>query len=242
MEMLALIWPVLYYFGWFVGLYVFFAVMFVVLARLEKDEDGQLIIDPDSLHYRACKKCYRWRMSSCSYKDRVDYIEFHQMGICGYVWRVFWAPLFLLIGYTIFGAGQTVKTVVYAPFMFLFGYYPWPTKEVMKREENPLAVEVKRISFPRIGKLELKPYLVVLPVLYGWLFLSYPQTTWNWTLIAFVVVLVMIMVSAAFWAKDKIGKSENPRVMLAREYIKTSKRSICPLLKVKTKSVNHKRS
>ncbi|OGN01954.1 MAG: hypothetical protein A2651_00590 [Candidatus Yanofskybacteria bacterium RIFCSPHIGHO2_01_FULL_42_12] len=230
-------WSVLYCLGLFAGAYVLAAVGFLLFACLEKDKDGSLLVDSDSLHYRACKKCYGWKMHetfqthTCDYV-KVNHLEYYQIGLCGYFWRVFWTPLL----FTVIGAWQTVKTVVYAHFMFLFGYYPWPTIEVMKREGNIFAVEVKQISFPRIGKLELKPYLVVFPALYAWLLWSYPQTTWNWTLISFVAMLVIAILLVAAWVADKVGKSENPRVMLVREYVKTGKRGICPLLKVRTRS------
>ena len=179
MEIPTFIWSVLYYFGWFAGLYVFSAIVFVVCARLEKDQDGSLLVDLESLHYRACRKCYEWREHAVRHSVRhsiiddyikIDHIEYYQMGVCGYFWRVFWAFILLPVGYTILGTWQTLKTVVYAPFMFLFGYYPWPTVNVMKRNDNIFAVEMERISFPQVGKWELKPYLVILPVLYGWLF------------------------------------------------------------------------
>ena len=234
MEVSTLVWSVLYYLGLFAGAYVLSAIGFLLFASLEKAEDGQLLIDPESLHYRACKKCYGWKMHCYPDPDKVSHIEYYKIGLCGYFWRVFWAFIFLPIGYAILGVWQTVKTVIYSPFMFLFGYYPWPTIEVMKREASPFAVEVKRISFPRVGKLELKPYLVVLPVLYGWLFWSYPQTTWDRTLIAFILVLVAAVISAIVVVKDKVDESKNPRVTLVREYVKASKRGICPLLKVKT--------
>jgi len=237
----AFVWSVLYYLGLFAGIYILAAVGFLLSTRLEKDEDGQLLIDPESLHYRACKKCYGWKMHEIFQTHARDYvkvnhIEYYQIGLCGYFWRVFWTPLLLLIVYTILGAWQTVKTVVYAPFMLIFGYYPWPTIEVMKRERDLFAVEVKQISFPRVGKLELKPYLVVFPALYGWLLWSYPQTTLQCTLFTFVVALFAAVIFAIVTVKEKVDESENPRVMLAREYVKSAKRGICPLLKVKTQS------
>ncbi len=231
MEMPALVWSVLYYLGFFAGTYVLAAIGFLLFVRLERDRDGSLLVNPESLHYRACKKCYGWRMHEGYYEGKkISHIEYYHIGLCGYFWRLFWTPLF----FTILGAWQTVKMVVYAPFMYLFGYYPWPTMKAMQREGNPFAVEMGRISFPRVGKLELKPYLMVFPVLYGWLLWSYPQMTWRWTLIAFAVALVIAMILAAEWVKDKVDESENTRVKLVREYVKASKRSICPLLKVKS--------
>ena len=230
-ELPALVWSVLYYLGLFAGIYVLTAIGFLLFARLEKDKDGSLFVDPESLHYRACKKCYGWKMH-CS-PVKISHIEYYQIGICGYFWRVFWAFILLPIGYAIVGLFQTVKAVIYAPFMFLFGYYPWPTIQSMG-DDALLAVEMKRISFPRVGKLELKPYLVVFPILYGWLFWSYPQTTQQWTLIAFVVALVIAACFMAVVVKEKVSEPKNPRVMLVLEHMKASKQGICPLLKVKT--------
>ena len=177
----TIVWTALYYLGMFAGVYFLTAVGFVLFANLEKDEDGSLVIDPESLHYRACTKCYKWKMyyicwqSDCGRYIKVNHIEYYQLGICGYFLRVFWAFILLPIGYAILGIWQTLKTVIYAPFMFLFGYYPWPTKSVMENEDTILAVEAKRIAFPRFFNTELKPYFVVPPVLYGWLFWSYPH-------------------------------------------------------------------
>jgi len=236
----TLVWTVLYYLGLFAGAYFLTAVGFMLFARLEKDEDGSLIIDPESLHYRACAKCYQWKMYRIyriwESDTKVSHVEYYQIGLCGYFWRVFWAFILLPIGYVILGIWQTFKTVIYAPFMFLFGYYPWPTLNVMEDEVNPFAVEMKRIAFPRVFNFELKPYLVVFPVLYGWLFSSYPQEIWRWTFVVLVIVLVIAMLIVIASVKGKVEDSENPRVVLVREYIKASKQGICPLVKVKSKS------
>lgn len=49
MEIPALVWSVLYYLGLFVGAYVLTAIGFLLFARLEKDQGGSLLIDPESL-------------------------------------------------------------------------------------------------------------------------------------------------------------------------------------------------
>jgi hypothetical protein len=227
-EVQALVWSVLYYLGLFAGVYVLTAIGFLLFARLEKDKDGSLLVDPESLHYRACNKCYKWSMCYD------NHLEHYKIGICGYFWLVFWAFILIPIGYIIFGVWQILKTAIYAPFMFLFGYYPWPTLKSMQNWNgpNPFAVEVRRISFPRVGKLELKPYLVAFPSLYGWLLWSYPQTTWECTLTILVVVLVIAACYTAVVIKFKVDKSENQRVVLAREYVRAIWRGVCPLLKV----------
>lgn len=241
--MLNVFWMVLWYIGVFIGAYFLTAVAFLLTARLEKDADGSLIIDPGSLHYRACKKCYRWRgykvYSREANKD-IDktHVEYYQLGLCGYFWRVFWAFVLLPIGYTILFSFQTVKAVVYAPFMFLFGYYPWPTLKSMKRygDINPAAIEACRISFPRVGKLELKPYLVVLPALYGYVYWLYPDRTLSWSIIALSMVVIPAAILVILIAFDKVQETKNQQVVLVREYAKSAWRGVCPLLKVKSES------
>ena len=223
MEMPVLVWSVLYYLGLFAATYIFAAIGFMIFARLEKDESGSLVIDPNSLHYRVCSKVYEWEES---------HIENFGIGICGYFWRVFWAFILLPIGYIIFAIFQMVKTIIYAPFMFLFGYYPWPTIESV-RYGSAFAVEARRISFPRVGKLELKPYTMVFPVLYGWLLWSYLQATLHWTYYLFIVVVAIMAVAAIYIAIAIFDESKNQRVTLVREYFNAKKRGICPLLKVK---------
>lgn len=239
--MLNVFWMVLWYIGVFIGAYFLAAVAFLLTARLEKDADGSLIIDPGSLHYRVCKKCYGWRVRGVYSRETKKHIykthvEFYQLGLCGYFWWVFWAFVLLPIGYAILFSFQTVKAVVYAPFMFLFGYYPWPTEKSMKDNDNPFAVEVRRISFPRVGKLELKPYLVVLPTLYGYVFWLYPDRTLFWSVIALSMVVILAAVSAIWIAFNKVQESENQSVVLVREYAKSAWRGVCPLLKVKSES------
>lgn len=238
----SFVWTALWYAGMCVGTYFIVAVGFLLFARLEKDKDGSLIIDPKSLHYRACQKCYgcEWTRTYNIYnleaKEYVPttYVEHCQLGLCGYFWRVFWAFILLPIGYTILFAFQTVKAIVYAPFMLLFGFYPWPTVEIIKREGHPLVVEVKRISFPRVGKLELKPYLVILPALYGYVYWLYPDRTLSWSVMALVIGVILAAVFAVRIAFDKVQESENEPVVLVREYVKLAWRGVCLRLKVKS--------
>lgn len=231
MEMPALVWSVLYYLGLFAGIYIMTAIGFMIFARLEKDESGLLLIDSNSLHYRVCDKVYGgWG---------INHLENFQIGICGYFWRVFWAFILLPIGWIIFIIFQTVKTIIYAPFMFLFGYYPWPSIKSMRwyiYGSNIFAVEARRILFPRVGKLELKPYTVVFPTLYGCLLWSYPHATWYSTLFLFIVVIGIMAVAAIYVFIVSFNKSKNQKVILVREYFNAKKRGICPLLKVKSQS------
>lgn len=237
----SIIWTILWYVGAAAGMYFLAAAVFMLTARLEKDKDGSLIIDPNSLHYRACYKCYEWRMYkiyNTKINDHVDinHVEYYQLGICSYFWRVLWSFILLPIGYTICFVGQAVKTIIYTPFMFLFGWYPWPTRESMKRCQNIFAVEVRHISFPRVWKLELKPYLVALPVLYGYAYRLSPDQTFFWSIIIFVVGITLAVLLAIQDAFYKVQASNNQKVVLVREYIKVVWRGVCPRLKVKTKS------
>ena len=84
----------------------------------------------------------------------------------------------LLAGWPVVLVWQTAKTVVFAPFMFLFGYYPIPTFESIRNygDFNPLAVDVGEIPLPRIGNARVIPLYVLLPIGYLGLFLLYNTT------------------------------------------------------------------
>ena len=56
---------------------------------------------------------------------------------------------------------------------------------------------------------------------------------WKWSVIGLVVVLAIAVIVAVFMVVEKVKESENQRVMLVREFLKTRKRGMCPLLKVK---------
>lgn len=213
----------LYGLGGIAGLAILYAVtatFFLLTAKLEKDKDGCLVLDSQSWHFK-----FSFPFLSRYYPDSFKYL-FDSMSICGYFVKFFWM---LYFGWPILVSWLTVKTLVYAPFMLSFGYYPIANLKSMSGETGDA------VFWVNIGEIKWVRYFFF-PLVYGMAWKYWPANTY---LVSFWVVILVICLAALlgpFFLYDKLrekSRKNEGRVSLVGEWFKAKKRRVCPLTKIK---------
>ncbi len=187
-----------------IGAYIFLgALFFIFISTLLKDPiTGKPVIRISSWHGRVAYPFKKFSRSP-------DYGNLAQNFFS------YWTKIFfmLLLGWPILILWETVKIILYAPFMLLFGYYPIPSFDVMSEGENPLFINPKQIYLPTIAdRISIVPIIPVGIVLYTWLLYKYLF----WTLvttgsIVLLVVLLGILVRlvAEAWEDRRLDSMAN---------------------------------
>ena len=212
------------------GLYAIGGLLFLLWVRLDKDENGEPFLNPKSLHYKITGP-----MLSRREKKRGT------VNICSYYLRF---VFMLFVGWLVVFVFQAVKTIAYAPFMFLFGHYPIPTLESMKSacsdECNILAVDIgeiplPRISLPRFGNVRLLPIYILLPIGYVCLFFLFDASS------IITLTLICALILGLFFLLDWFNYTDNATVGLTREFLSSKKKKLCVILPIKEKGENQVR-
>ncbi|GEM_PF-5928300 len=118
-----LIYAALLYFG--------SAFIFLLAARIEEDESGNLVLNAKSWHF---KIAYPKGERSERFKPRYGQVLVNgavpNVSICVYYPKFL---LMLLLVWPFMLLWQFSKCLVYSPFFFLFGYYvkPWEIKDLV---------------------------------------------------------------------------------------------------------------
>jgi len=129
----------------------------LLTAKFKKNEKSNLILDPDSWHFKLCHPMLTREYGSYDiirHKEKFD-LPFN---ICPYAAQFF---LMLYIGWPVLILWCCLKTLVYTPFMILFGSYPIANIESMVWfSGNILAVDVGEIPLPKIRGYKIFPIYI----------------------------------------------------------------------------------
>lgn len=209
------------------GLYIVTTTILLLIARIEKDKDGDLILDPDSWHF----------------KLTFPFVKFHlylverlsgDINICKYCIKF---SLMLYLGWPMLIILICLKTVVYSPLMFLFGLYPIANLESMSWAKSDFIeffhVDVGRIRMPKIKENSIVPFYVVVPIAYITCLNFYTNVTLIVSLVGLgLAVLIALAVSIVFTYRWLV-KTDEETVSLVREWMGSRKRKFCRTMKVK---------
>lgn len=238
------------------GFYAIAAVGFFNLIRIEKDEKGNLILDLDSWHFK-----FAYPLKKFKIKEALNTLEYvrakgiehdityaqtevnvvcssFKTSICVYFAKVFWMSYF---GWPAIIVLAVLKTIIYIPFMLLFGGYPIANLTSLylglKYGKGPVSVDVGKIPLPKIFGYRIFPIYCILSLAYGTLWYFYPQGTWSvhlWVSIPVIVALIIVVVWTFFnWTLYTDEKSVN----LLREWLITKKQKVCPIMVAKPPSI-----
>ncbi len=198
-------------------LYTLGGLIFLLWVRLDKDENGKPFLNPKSLHYKITSPM----LSPWEEQNKA-------VGICSYYVKF---VFMLLVGWSFVFVWQAMKTVVYAPSMFLLGYYPIPTFDSMNRcvKYNILAVDVGEIPLPRLGNAKILPIYILGPIGYLYLFILFnAAVVLYWTL---GIALVIGLLSLVLW----LWNTDNATVGLTKEFLSSKKEKFCIILPIREK-------
>ena len=174
-----------------IGLYIATAAVFMASARLKKDSNGNLILDPESWHFKTTFPMRKFDVYKV--KDLSGSIS-----LCGYFYRFF---MMLFLGWPFILIWAIAKTILYSPFMILFGYYPVADLRSMYEMANdygPFGVKVEQIYLPRIYGYRIFPIYLIVPTVYWICWKFWPITTiqvsiWTAELILGVIVFRLLV-------------------------------------------------
>lgn len=210
---------ILAYWQYFVvptGIYVFGAIVFLLWVKLDVDETGQPYLNPTRLHFKITKPL----LNIHEIKGTLP------ISICSYYFKF----LVMLFGWIALGFLASVKTIVYIPFMALFGYYPVANLKSIKNDGNPLAVEPRKFWLPKVKGNRFFPAYIILPLLYIWSLVMYSPVRYG----SLAVVVVVAVFAALIWYLD--DDNNNDSVRLTKAWLAARKQKFCILLPVKNDS------
>ncbi len=205
--------------GALLALYVITTTIVFFLARIRKDAEGNYILDPESWHFRL------------SYPIKCEDGEFYgeRISICRYFAKFSWM---LYVGWPFFLLLEFFRTLLlFLPF-FLFGRLIVPSMKNLRA-----GVRGNYFNFPnykdvKMGKIGIPPAVWILPMLYLLLLYRYTSATLHLTLWILGLILLAAVIPAAVAGIGWFLDTDNKSVSLAREWMATKKRGICPLAKI----------
>ncbi len=205
-------------------LYVVTATVLLFSAKFKKNEKGNLILDPGSWHFKLTHPLLTRKFSLYDIKRNPAYFDLPS-NICPYAIEFF---LMLYIGWPVLIIWLIFKTVLYLPFMIMFGFYP--IADIVSMLEwggNPFTVNVGKISLPKIGKYKIFPIHIILLATYaiGWFYnpsLTLASIIWVLSVAGGVSTIIGLG-----WFYNWVKKTDQKEVSLAREWLSANKNKVC---------------
>jgi len=207
-------------------LYVVTATVFLLIARIEKDKDGILILDPESRHFKMSYpflKFKKWQVEELSEK----------ISLCRYFAKFFFM---LYIGWPTLAVWCSLKTVAYAPFMFLFSRYPIANIRSMSNEydSNELFnVKVGHLRLLKVRGVTVHPFgpLAILAYLLSWAY--FPSSTFYFTRAIVIIITAIAVIATVVVGICWLLATDQGGVSLIREWVMAKKKGMCPPLRIK---------
>lgn len=221
------------------ALYAFTATIFLFLARLEKNAEGKLVVDPDSWHFKVAYPMGRAKVLEALKPDSVsnlarwqaeDILASYRKGLCAYFFKFFFM---LYLGWPFLAVFAVLSGVVFNFFTLPFGHY-CRTLAALLQDRFVL----KRYPLPRIYGIRLLPIYFIVPLLYGTLWYFFPNIVPDLTVFLLLcfgigilaVVVIWAIVSAISWFRRTDEKSVN----VVREWVAAKKEGVCPMVEIKS--------
>jgi len=204
------------------GLYILTATVFLLTARIEKDKDGDLILDPDSWHFKLSFPFLKFSLRA------VEKLS-GNINICKYCIKFF---LMLYLGWPMLIIFICLKTIVYSPFMFLFGFYP--IANLMSMSDELMHVDVGYIKTPEIKGVPIVPFYAVAPIAYVASLIYYTNVTLVATLACLALAVLIALGVGISFTHEWLTETDEKTVSLVREWAGSKKRKFCRTMKVKS--------
>lgn len=208
-------------------LYVVTSAIIIVSTRIEKTESGDLVIDSSSWHF---KITYPFQRSEQSffYKVREDGIS-----LCRYCSKFFWM---VWVGWPLIILFQTIKTLVYGPFLLIFGFYPVPWNLDLFETDQAHGIKCEKFPLPKIKNVRILPAYLILPAVYAWLLVSLEFVRRASFYIGGILIVICVVLGIALLIgllAEYTKNTDNKSVSLLREWAGAKKKRICPMVIVR---------
>ena len=211
-------------------LYLITATILYLRIKLNRDENGYPIINPDSWHF---KVAYPFKKYDTGFIEKLEEKPF---SICPYGIKFF---LMLYFGFPILIIWTTALLIVLNTVMIPFGGYVKPDFEQASADELPFTVSRHEYhgSLPKLNnKLPLLPIFLLIPSAYVLWFWLKPAESWKATWITLTITLggaifigiIVVIAKLCGWFKN----TDQNQVSLARETISSTYKRFCILVKV----------
>lgn len=215
-----------------IGLYIAAAAAFMLSARLKKDADGNLILDPESWHFKAAYPFRKFNIYAVKYLSG-------RISVCGYFRKLF---LMLFMGWPILIALAVFKTLTYAPFMLLFGYYPIADHLSIHESwgygdgdsAGPFAVHAVKISLPEFRGYQIFPVYLIIPLAYLACWMLWPGIAAAITVTALTIAIGIVIVAGVLMFAMAINKTHSGTIGIVKEYVSSKKKGVCRLMIVRS--------
>lgn len=218
-----------------ISLYVITATVFLLTTKL-KDDEGNMWIDTDSLHFKITHPFYEYSFLKANVEEGVA-----KTSLCGYFLEFF---LSLYIAWPLIIFWQTLKTILYTPLLLMFGYYPNPFRisAMVGYGCNPFSMELCKYRLPEVRGFKLLPFYILFPALYiyMWTIEGFVHTwmvkghLWGGGIILAIAIIVTLASVYDYFDRklleydNGVSKKEMGIVKARFKY-----RKMCPILKIR---------
>ena len=192
--------------GVFFGFYALAAMVFLLVARLQKDATGNLLLNPNSWHFKVAYPFSERRGT---------------LGLCHYFMRFLFM---LMVAWPFIVVLESVKFVIYNALLLPFGSYSFPDIAEAYWDDAWL--------YAGVGSLHIRPFMplyVIAPATYIWLYHAHRHATLYWTAEVGKWAGIVLAVIAFFVGLFYFTETDQEDVSLFREGLRAKWRRVCPL-------------
>ena len=213
-------------FLWVFGVIAFYflaAGSLLLAARLERDEDGNLVIDSNSWHF---KVAYPYKRH-LTYE--LDQLKRRGIGMCRYGAKLFFMTF---VGWPINGIVLVLSNVLVGPAWFIFLGDLAYARLGFSKTDLQFVVEARTLTMPRISGERIVPVVFLLLAAYIWFWIELTPlalTSTIWSSIAVVLWVLMIGICDLF---IKLSRGQ-VKTSLVVGWLSARKKKVCPIARVK---------
>lgn len=221
---MAILWLALKVAGILLSAHVCICLVVIFTTRIEKDIEGNLILNPEWWHFKAV---FPFKRHSSYFMAE---LTTQGVNMCPYVIKL---TCMLLFGWPFLILIWGVKAVVLNGVFSPFGFYCCPSITWVSEEER-----LKKISWlPKIKNFIIFPAYIIFPLIYSAFFYFTPGTMILVTQMILVVIGVVVLFMGMIWLFSKIQarvkRSDSQKIYLVREFLSAKYRRYCPKMVLK---------
>ena len=212
----------------FLAFYLVNVLVLLALARIERDENGKLLLDTGSWHF---KLAYPFKKRDSVF---LGVIREDGMNLCPYVQKLFWT---LYLGWPAMILWETTRTVLCNSLLPFFGSYYRPGRIqewYWNGEIHPLYSDkqMKEIPLPKLWGEKIRPIYLVILAIPAYFLITDGDRFIRVSLVALMAALITAVIFGIAYLVARFLNTKQGKASLAREWLQAKHRRICPKLEV----------
>ncbi len=214
--------------GVFLVLHILTISVAILTSKIEKDAEGNLVLDPNCWHFKAAYPLRRYN------NNFLEELKKNGLNICPYFLDL---TFMLWLGWPFLIIVEGLRTIIGNVIVFNSGFYHVPSLKQLVASDGPEDLNLYRFQLPTIKGFVIRPIYILVSLAYVlWLWINY-RATMSYTImimrealnvvLKLVAPLVVAILLAILIRKKVFKKSENKKVYLAKEFLSAKYKRFC---------------